>query len=71
MTAATLIITGAAPRTSVGVAQTRTITMTCNPTAKTVEMVMSGAQITEIPMEFTAIKVSGANNDFAISDVNA
>jgi hypothetical protein len=71
MTAATLLITGAAPRTSVGVAQTRTITMTCNPTAKTIEMVLSGAQITEIPFEFTAIKVSGASNDFAISDVNA
>lgn len=70
LTSGALVITGAAPRTTAGVAQTRTITFAAAvPTAKTIKMVMSNSQITEIPMEFTVLKSSG--NDIAFSDVNA
>jgi hypothetical protein len=65
-----LVITCAAPRTTAHVAQTRTITHALAvPTAPTVKTIMSNAQITEVPMEFTVLKGSG--NDVAYSDVNA
>jgi hypothetical protein len=71
MTPGALVITGAAPRSSAGVAQTRTITgANAVPFKKQVVTPMGNEGPAEIEMEFL-ILVNGSGTDIGYSDVNA
>ena len=71
LTSGALVITCAAPRTTAGVAQTRTITATAAvPTIKAWKYKMGVDGINEIDAEFTVLYSDGSG-DVVVSDVNA
>jgi hypothetical protein len=71
LTSGALIITGAAPRTTAGAAQTRTITAAAAvPSRKTATFKMGHDAPNEFECEFVVL-LNGSSDEVAYSDVNA